>query len=142
MPFWSLGEKYLRWSKGVQMRGNLDTLESWASDNGLQVANTHLHKICGVADLLATPKVQLLQVMNFRLIGIWITAGRIRQIVYVFRSYFCFLVLVVCIALISGFYLSYCTLVLDYMICHLRRQNGCLSHKITLSLTAPNCSIS
>jgi hypothetical protein len=58
------GGKFYRWAKGAQIRGNLDMLEGWASDVGLQEeAADYLRRLSSAADVLATPKVQLLQVM-------------------------------------------------------------------------------
>ena len=57
--------KFYRWAKGAQIRGNLDMLESWAAECGLQDESSHyLKRLSTAADLLATPKVQLLQVSN------------------------------------------------------------------------------
>ena len=57
------GGKFYRWAKGAQIRGNLDLLESWAVQVQLQdEANEYLTRLSTAADLLATPKVQLLQV--------------------------------------------------------------------------------
>jgi hypothetical protein len=57
------GGKFYRWAKGAQIRGNLDSLESWASQVELQEEYVHyLTRLSTAADLLATPKVQLLQV--------------------------------------------------------------------------------
>lgn len=57
------GGKFYRWAKGAQIRGNLDLLESWALQVQLQEeANDYLNRLSTAADLLATPKVQLLQV--------------------------------------------------------------------------------
>ncbi|XP_028413193.1 ras-associating and dilute domain-containing protein-like [Dendronephthya gigantea] len=56
------GGKFYRWAKGAQIRGNLDLLEGWALDVGLQEeAADYLRKLSSAADVLATPKVQLLQ---------------------------------------------------------------------------------
>lgn len=54
--------KYLRWSKGVQIRGNLDVVESWIMDKGLDGQIHFLQTMSSAADLLATPKIQLMQV--------------------------------------------------------------------------------
>ena len=55
--------RYFKWSRGAQLRGNLDALETWATGNNLQQEATgYLRKVNCLADLLATPKVQLLQV--------------------------------------------------------------------------------
>ena len=57
------GAAYYKWSAGVRLRGNLDELEGWASDNHLQdEASQHLVKLNCLVDLLATPKLQLQQV--------------------------------------------------------------------------------
>lgn len=62
------GGKFYRWAKGAQIRGNLDLLEGWAADVGLQEeAADYLRKLSSAADVLATPKVQLLQVRNSEL---------------------------------------------------------------------------
>ncbi|XP_071815266.1 ras-associating and dilute domain-containing protein-like isoform X3 [Apostichopus japonicus] len=53
--------KYLRWSKGVQIRGNLDVIESWIMDKGLDGQIHFLQTMSSAADLLATPKIQLMQ---------------------------------------------------------------------------------
>ncbi|EDO30290.1 predicted protein, partial [Nematostella vectensis] len=56
------GGKFYRWAKGAQIRGNLDALEAWASQVGLQDEYVHyLQRLSTAVDLLATPKVQLLQ---------------------------------------------------------------------------------
>ncbi|XP_074638048.1 ras-associating and dilute domain-containing protein-like [Acropora palmata] len=56
------GGKFYRWAKGAQIRGNLDLLESWAAQVELHnEANEYLNILSTAADLLATPKVQLLQ---------------------------------------------------------------------------------
>ena len=61
-----LGNYYLRWSRGVQIQGNLESLESWAIEYDLQKeATTYLDKITCVAELLATPKHHLAQVNNY-----------------------------------------------------------------------------
>ena len=60
------GGKFYRWAKGAQIRGNLDMLESWAAQVQLHdEANEYLIRLSTAADLLATPKVQLLQVSSF-----------------------------------------------------------------------------
>ena len=57
------GGKFYRWSKGVQMRGNLDVLEDWAQANGLAAQfEKYVGKFMGAVDLLSTPKVQIMQV--------------------------------------------------------------------------------
>lgn len=55
--------KYYRWDKGVQIRGNLEEIECWANDNGFQEqAIMFLEKISALTNLLATTKTQMLQV--------------------------------------------------------------------------------
>ena len=62
--------QYYKWSRGAQLRGNLDTLEAWARSHDLsQEASAYLRKINCLADLLATPKVQLLQVYSLLIIN-------------------------------------------------------------------------
>jgi len=59
------GGNFYKWTKGVQMRGNLDVLEEWAQGNGLaNQFDEYLAKFRSAVDLLATPKVQLLQVTH------------------------------------------------------------------------------
>ncbi|XP_033100429.1 ras-associating and dilute domain-containing protein-like isoform X2 [Anneissia japonica] len=53
--------KFFKWSKGVQLRGNLDFIESWIQDQGLEEISHFLGLISTAADLLATPKIQLMQ---------------------------------------------------------------------------------
>lgn len=66
------GGKFYRWAKGAQIRGNLDLLESWAAQVQLQdEANEYLSILSTAADLLATPKVQLLQVGMGRTCSLW-----------------------------------------------------------------------
>lgn len=61
------GGKFYRWAKGAQIRGNLDALEGWATQVQLQDEYVHyLKRLSTAADLLATPKVQLLQVCQVR----------------------------------------------------------------------------
>lgn len=56
------GGKFLRWTKGVQMRGNLDVLEDWAQSNGLaKPFEQHMSRFLAAVDLLSTPKVQIMQ---------------------------------------------------------------------------------
>ena len=57
------GGKFFRWTKGVQMRANLDVLEEWAQDNDLITQfDEYLAKFKSAVALLATPKAQLMQV--------------------------------------------------------------------------------
>ena len=59
------GGKFYRWTKGVQMRGNLDLVEAWAQSNNLKNQyDEYLAKFQCAVDLLATPKAQLLQVKH------------------------------------------------------------------------------
>ncbi|XP_077865256.1 ras-associating and dilute domain-containing protein-like [Saccoglossus kowalevskii] len=55
------GGKFYKWSKGVQIRGNLDLIESWTQEHGLHdEAASFLKTLSTASGLLATPKVQLL----------------------------------------------------------------------------------
>ncbi|KAK2156679.1 hypothetical protein LSH36_207g01027, partial [Paralvinella palmiformis] len=55
-------DKHFRWSRGVQIRGNLDCLEAWAVKNNFsREAATYLKKVVSLANLLSTPKVQLIK---------------------------------------------------------------------------------
>jgi len=54
------GGKFYRWTKGVQIRGNLDVLEEFANRNGLQDQfSVHMKKIVAAIALLSIPKAQL-----------------------------------------------------------------------------------
>ena len=46
------------------MRGNLDVLETWLNDHDLEDLTKYLTRVSMVIDLLATPKVQLMQVRS------------------------------------------------------------------------------
>ena len=60
------GGKFYRWTKGVQIRGNLDVLEDWAGQNGLQDQfGEHLKKVVAAIALMSIPKAQLMQVCKF-----------------------------------------------------------------------------
>ena len=53
---------YFNWSRGVQIRGNLDALESWLYQHSLQrVAEDFLGQLNAVVDLLASLKIPLTQ---------------------------------------------------------------------------------
>ena len=57
------GGKFYRWRKGVQINGNLNVVEEWANQCGLQEQFTkHMRKIVAAVNLLSTRKAQLLQV--------------------------------------------------------------------------------
>ena len=57
------GAAYYRWSAGVRLRGNVDLLDGWAHDNHLHDQySLHMRKLNCLVDLLATPKLHLLQV--------------------------------------------------------------------------------
>ena len=48
---------------GVRIRGNLEVIESWAEKHGhLDLCMKHLEKISSLANLLAIPRRQILQV--------------------------------------------------------------------------------
>ncbi|XP_065193262.1 uncharacterized protein LOC135824453 isoform X3 [Sycon ciliatum] len=56
------GDRFYRWNKGIQIRTNLDILETWASQQGVtKEAIRHLQQLSAAADLLASPKQALLQ---------------------------------------------------------------------------------
>ena len=57
------GGKFYRWTKGVQIRGNLDVLEEFANRNGLQHQfSAHMKKVVAAIALLSIPKAQLMSV--------------------------------------------------------------------------------
>lgn len=54
---------FYQWSRGVQIRANLDLLMDWIQSIGLaDVANEFFQKLSAAVNLLATPKETLLQV--------------------------------------------------------------------------------
>ncbi|XP_075908903.1 ras-associating and dilute domain-containing protein [Petromyzon marinus] len=56
------GGGFYHWSRGVQLRANLDLLLEWLQEQGLgELATQYFHKLSSTADLLATPKLNLLQ---------------------------------------------------------------------------------
>uniref|UniRef100_A0A8C1S0L2 Si:ch211-176g6.2 n=1 Tax=Cyprinus carpio TaxID=7962 RepID=A0A8C1S0L2_CYPCA len=58
------GGAFYCWSRGVQVRANLDLLMDWAHGAGLaDLAHTYLLKLSSAVNLLATPKENLLQVL-------------------------------------------------------------------------------
>lgn len=60
------GGKFYRWTKGVQIRGNLDVLEEFANRNGLQDQfSGHMKKIVDAVALLSIPKAQLMSVCRY-----------------------------------------------------------------------------
>ncbi|XP_071504818.1 ras-associating and dilute domain-containing protein-like [Diadema antillarum] len=56
-----VGGKFFKWSKGAQIRGNLDLLELWIHEKDLKLQVRFLQKVSSATDLLATPKLQLAQ---------------------------------------------------------------------------------
>nr|XP_054763074.1 protein scribble homolog [Lytechinus pictus] len=56
-----VGGKFFKWSKGAQIRGNLDLLEMWIHEKDLKLQASFLQKVSMATDLLATPKLQLAQ---------------------------------------------------------------------------------
>ena len=57
------GREFYNWSKGTQIRGNLDVLEDWVQSNGLRKQfEQYMKKFLCAVDLLSVPKAQLLQV--------------------------------------------------------------------------------
>ncbi|KAL7857061.1 hypothetical protein SRHO_G00159600 [Serrasalmus rhombeus] len=56
------GGSFYHWSRGVQIRANLDLLMDWAYATGLgELAQSYLLKISSAVNLLATPRENLLQ---------------------------------------------------------------------------------
>lgn len=54
---------FYQWSRGVQIRANLDLLMDWIQSAGLaDVASEFFQKLSAAVNLLATPKETLLQV--------------------------------------------------------------------------------
>ncbi|XP_013404586.1 ras-associating and dilute domain-containing protein isoform X2 [Lingula anatina] len=54
--------QYFQWIQGAQLRGNLDHIENWCNQSGFyEEGSSYLKKINMVSNLLAMPKVQLLQ---------------------------------------------------------------------------------
>lgn len=59
------GGTFYQWSRGVQIRANLDLLIDWAHGAGLNdLAHSYLLKLSSVVNLLAMPKENLLQVSD------------------------------------------------------------------------------
>lgn len=56
---------FYQWSRGVQIRANLDLLMDWVQNQGLaNMAAQFLQKLSAAVNLLATPKETLLQVSS------------------------------------------------------------------------------
>lgn len=54
---------FYQWSRGVQIRANLDLMADWFQSMGLgQLATQFFQKLSAAVNLLATPKETLLQV--------------------------------------------------------------------------------
>lgn len=54
---------FYQWSRGVQIRANLDLMMDWFQSIGLgQLATDFFQKLSAAVNLLATPKETLLQV--------------------------------------------------------------------------------
>jgi len=54
---------FYQWSRGVQIRANLDLLMDWIQSIGLgDLANEYLRKLSAAVNLLAMPRESLLQV--------------------------------------------------------------------------------
>lgn len=61
------GGGFYQWSRGVQIRANLDLLMDWTQSIGLgDLAADSFQKLSSAVNLLATPKETLLQVRNPR----------------------------------------------------------------------------
>lgn len=57
------GGGFYQWSRGVQIRANLDLLMDWTQNIGLGDLSTEFfQKLSSAVNLLATPKENLLQV--------------------------------------------------------------------------------
>ena len=66
------GGMFYRWTKGVQMRANLECLETWAQSNRLAAQfEKYMNKILNAVDLLACSKVDLTQVIFFFLLNMF-----------------------------------------------------------------------
>lgn len=66
------GGSFYQWSRGVQIRANLDLLIDWAHGAGLNdLAHSYLLKLSSAVNLLATPKENLLQVRDQYLSGFY-----------------------------------------------------------------------
>uniref|UniRef100_A0A673I903 Dilute domain-containing protein n=1 Tax=Sinocyclocheilus rhinocerous TaxID=307959 RepID=A0A673I903_9TELE len=66
------GGAFYCWSRGVQVRANLDLLMDWAHGAGLaDLAHTYLLKLSSAVNLLATPKENLLQVLLLQQELVW-----------------------------------------------------------------------
>lgn len=71
---------FYQWSRGVQIRANLDLLMDWIQSVGLgDVASEFLQKLSAAVNLLATPKETLLQVRGLPVCGVNFSFQRSKQ---------------------------------------------------------------
>lgn len=70
---------FYQWSRGVQIRANLDLMVDWFQSMGLaQLATQFFQKLSAAVNLLATPKETLLQVRGRSRRGgdlVWVWVG-------------------------------------------------------------------
>ncbi|KAI7797223.1 putative ras-associating and dilute domain-containing protein-like [Triplophysa rosa] len=81
------GGTFYQWSRGVQIRANLDLLIDWAHGAGLNdLAHSYLVKLSSAVNLLATPKENLLQ-MSWSALRIEYNALNPAQLHHILREY-------------------------------------------------------
>lgn len=67
---------FYQWSRGVQIRANLDLMMDWFQSIGLgELATQFFQKLSAAVNLLATPKETLLQVRGRR-----VTRKHVREV--------------------------------------------------------------
>ncbi|XP_016383351.1 ras-associating and dilute domain-containing protein [Sinocyclocheilus rhinocerous] len=81
------GGAFYCWSRGVQVRANLDLLMDWAHGAGLaDLAHTYLLKLSSAVNLLATPKENLLQ-MSWKALRMEFPSLNAAQLHHILREY-------------------------------------------------------
>ncbi|XP_043085991.1 ras-associating and dilute domain-containing protein isoform X2 [Puntigrus tetrazona] len=81
------GGAFYCWSRGVQVRANLDLLMDWADGAGLaDLAHTYLLKLSSAVNLLATPKENLLQ-MSWKALRMEFPSLNAAQLHHILREY-------------------------------------------------------
>ncbi|XP_026133172.1 ras-associating and dilute domain-containing protein [Carassius auratus] len=81
------GGAFYCWSRGVQVRANLDLLMDWAHGAGLMdLAHTYLLKLSSAVNLLATPKENLLQ-MSWKALRMEFPSLNAAQLHHILREY-------------------------------------------------------
>ncbi|XP_055032416.2 ras-associating and dilute domain-containing protein [Misgurnus anguillicaudatus] len=81
------GGSFYQWSRGVQIRANLDLLIDWAHGAGLNdLAHSYLLKLSTAVNLLATPKETLLQ-MSWSALRMEFNALNPAQLHHILREY-------------------------------------------------------